>query len=100
MHGGNQPLALLFCDGQGNIEGKGELFSILLPGFISGRHQSAHLRRHSTDPELVFEFLFSLVEPFEEVLISHLDLVWPGPDLPGARAHNRGFFSKACQDSV
>jgi hypothetical protein len=36
MHGGNQPLTLLFCDGDGDIEGKGELFSIFLPGFISG----------------------------------------------------------------
>ena len=77
MHGGDQPLIFLFRNGKGNIEGKGELFSILLAGDISRCHQPTHIRGRSTDPELVFEFLFSLIEPFEKVLISHLDLVGP-----------------------
>src|SRR5215468_2516732 len=75
MHGGDQPLVHLFRNGNRDIEGKGEILSILLTGHISRCHQPTHIRGRSTDPELVFEFLFSLIEPFEEVLISHLDLV-------------------------
>ena len=88
MHGGNEPLTVFFRDSQGEIEGKRELFPILFSTHISGRHQPAHLWRQSTNPELVFEFefLFSLVETLEEVLIGHLDLVRPRPDFPGTGA--------------
>src|SRR5207244_7044140 len=37
VHGGDQPLTLLFRDGQGEIEGKCELFPALFPVYISCR---------------------------------------------------------------
>src|SRR5271166_975650 len=56
---------------RGNANSFPSFFSI----HVSGRHQPAHLWGHFTDPELVFEFLFSLVEILEEMLIGDLNLV-------------------------
>src|SRR5580704_4147070 len=74
MHRCDQPLAFLFRDGQGEIEGKSELFPILFAIDVPGRHQPTHLRGHATNSKLIFKFLFSLVETLEKVLVGHLDL--------------------------
>jgi hypothetical protein len=42
MHSGDQPLTVLFLHGQGEIEGKRELFPILFSIHVSARHQPAH----------------------------------------------------------
>ena len=75
MHGRDQPPTTIFCDGQRNVDGKGEIFFVLLTGHISGSHHPTHIRCQSPNPELVFKLLLSLVEAFEEVLIGYFDFV-------------------------
>src|SRR6266481_4492261 len=95
MHSGDQPLATIFCDGQRNVEGKRELFFVFLTRHISGSHHPTHIRCQSTNPELVFKLLLSLVEALEEVLIGYFDFIWARPDFSGSGTHNCRCLSEA-----
>ena len=68
--------------------------------YIAGRHQPAHVGGYAADLKLIFKFLLSFVEAFEEVLGGHFDFVRPTQISPGPMPNDRKLFGQACDHAL
>src|SRR5215475_2012106 len=90
MHGGDKPLASLFCGGQRYVDGECKFFSAFRSSDISGCQHPSRVSCDLANVELVVKTLLFSVESLKEVLMSRFDFVWTRPDFAGTAAHDCG----------